>query len=302
MATMKPTTMKAPQGLRAQAIPGAFMAALVLLVGLSTEPTIRSVQAQAPPPDRTTERGQIDPSEAPPVVRRAALRFVTEADFPPFNYADEDGTLTGFNVDMARSICQELSAACDIQVRPWGELLPTLKRGEADAVIASHATTPRLVSEFDVSDRYYHTPARFVVRRGTAGLVITPEGLEGKRIAVVRGSAHEAYLRAFFTLSAIEAHPNAEVARDAIVTGSADLLFDDGLGLVFWLNGLASKACCQFIGGAFIEPRFFSDGVGIVVNRDDGLLRNQLNIALKRLRDSGRQEELLLRYFPIRAY
>ena len=37
-----------------------------------------------------------------------ALRFVTETDYPPFNYRDEDGTLTGFNVDLARAICREL--------------------------------------------------------------------------------------------------------------------------------------------------------------------------------------------------
>jgi polar amino acid transport system substrate-binding protein len=195
-----------------------------------------------------------------------------------------------------------LTAACDIQIRPWGTLLPSLKRGDADAVIASHATTPNLLKAFDVSDRYYHTPARFVVRRGTGGLAVTPEGLEGKRIAVVRDTAHEAYLRAFFTLSRIEAHPNAEVARDAIVTGAADLLFDDGMSLVFWLNGLASKACCQFIGGAFVEPKFFGDGVGIVLNREDALLKSQLNHALRKLRESGRYEELVLRYFPIRAY
>ncbi|MFM2423313.1 MAG: hypothetical protein RL291_1843 [Pseudomonadota bacterium] len=248
------------------------------------------------------ERQNLDAAEAQQITRRAALRFITEADFPPFNYREQDGSLTGFNVDLARSICLELQAACDIQVRPWADLLPLLKRGEADAVVASHATTPHLLSEFAVSDRYYHTPARFVTRRGTTGLTITPEGLEGKRIAVVSGSAHQQYLLDFFKLSRIEAHPNAEVARDAIVTGAADLLFDDGMSLVFWLNGLASKACCQFVGGAFVEPKYFGDGVGVVFNRTDTLLRSQLNYALAKLRESGRHEELVLRYFPIRAY
>ena len=42
------------------------------------------------------------------------LRFVTETDYPPFNYYDEDGTLTGFNIDLARAICAELAVTCEI--------------------------------------------------------------------------------------------------------------------------------------------------------------------------------------------
>ena len=57
-----------------------------------------------------------------------AIRFLTDSDYPPFNYFDEDNVLTGFNVDVARAICLELAAACDIQVRGWAELMPALRR------------------------------------------------------------------------------------------------------------------------------------------------------------------------------
>jgi ABC-type amino acid transport substrate-binding protein len=40
------------------------------------------------------------------------LRFVTDSDYPPFNYLDQDGQLAGFNVAMARAVCLELGAAC----------------------------------------------------------------------------------------------------------------------------------------------------------------------------------------------
>ncbi|HEY7552686.1 MAG TPA: transporter substrate-binding domain-containing protein, partial [Hyphomicrobiaceae bacterium] len=76
---------------------------------------------------------QAEPGDREP-PRRVAIRFVTESDFPPFNYFDEENVLTGFNVDIARAVCLEVGAACDIQVRPWADLLPALKKGEADAV------------------------------------------------------------------------------------------------------------------------------------------------------------------------
>jgi polar amino acid transport system substrate-binding protein len=237
----------------------------------------------------------------PDIVRRAALRFLTDNDYPPFNYLDQEGQLGGFNVEVARAICIELAAACDVQARPWAELLMALKRGEADAVIASHAVTPRLLSEFDVSDRYYQSPARFAGKVGRALPDVSPAGLEGLKIAVAKGTAHEAYLRAHFTLSGVQAFDNPELARDAVIGGTADLLFDDGVGLAFWLLGTASKACCEFKGGPFFEPRYFGDGVGIVINRGDPALKAQLNAALKRLRETGRQEELVSRSFPLRG-
>jgi len=251
----------------------------------------------APPPAPGSEA-----SDSQALPRRVAIRFLTDSDYPPFNYLDEDSVLTGFNVDVARAICLELAAACDIQVRPWSELLPALRRGETDAVIASHAISASALRIVDFTDRYYHTPARFAGKRATARLEVTPEGLEGKKVAVAKGTAHEAYLRTFFRDSSIRAFETPELARDALITGAADLLFDDGISLAFWLNGTGSKACCEFKGGPFGEPKYFGDGVAIAVNREDPQLRILMNAALKRLRESGRFEELMLRYFPLRAF
>ena len=259
--------------------------------------TANAQRGPAPVTGRAVAAAQVPDTGG--VVRRAALRFLTDVDYPPFNYIDQDGQLSGFNVEMARAICLELAAACDIQTRPWGDLLSALKRGEADAVIASHTVTPRLLAEFDVSDRYYQMPARFVGKLGRTYADISPAGLDGIKIAVAKSTAHEAYLRDLFTLSPIQVYDNPELARDAVITGTADLLFDDGIGLAFWLLGTASKACCEFKGGPFFEPRFFGDGVGI--NRNDPDLKSQLNAALKRLRETGRQEELVSRSFPLRG-
>ena len=242
------------------------------------------------------------PAETSDLPRRVAIRFLTDSDFPPFHYYDEEGVLTGFNVDMARAVCLELAAACDIQVRPWAELVGALKKGETDAVIASHTITAAALAEVDFTDRYYHTPGWLAGRRGGQPMVPTPEGLEGLRIGVSRASAHEAYLKTFFRDSAIVPFESPELARDALAAGKVDLIFDDGISLAFWLNGTVSRACCELKGGPFHEPKFFGDGVGVMVRKQDPQLKGLINQALRRVRESGRQEELLLRYFPSRIY
>lgn len=230
------------------------------------------------------------------------LRFLTESDYPPFNFLDEEGVLTGFNVDLARAICLELSAACDIKARPWDDLIPALDRHEADALVAGHALTAASLNKVDFTTRYFYTPARFAAHRGAAKTSITPEGLDERRIAVARGTPHEAYLKTFFPYSSIQVFANQDEARDALAGGKVDFVFDDGIGLAFWVNGTNSKQCCELVGGPFLEPRYFGDGMAIAVARNDGQTRALLNGALRRVRESGRLEELVQRYFPHRIY
>ena len=81
-----------------------------------------------------------------------------------------------------------------------------------------------------------------------------------------------------------------------------DLLFGDGVSLAFWLNGTDSAACCAFIGGPFLESRYFGEGVGIAVRRGNDTLRQAFNWALFRLWEKGRFTDLWLRYFPITPF
>ena len=230
------------------------------------------------------------------------LRFYTDSDYPPFNYFDEEGQLTGFNIDMARAICQALKLSCLIEPKPWGELLPALADGNADAVIASHAITAANRNKMQFTDPYYRIPARFVVRSDSTLTAFTPQALTKKRIGVVKGTAHEAYLRAFFDKAAIVTFKTDGNARSALRFGKIEALFGDGVNLMFWLNGASSRRCCVFRGGAYTESRFFSEGVGIAVAKDNDRLAALLSQGLTLVRKNGDYEELLLRYFPMSLY
>ncbi len=240
--------------------------------------------------------------ERPDLSRISIIRFLTETDYPPFNYAGPDGAPAGFNVDLARLICEEIKVACTVQMRRFDTLIASLNSNNGDAVIASLAETPEMRRQVDFSDPYYRTPARFVARRDVGLDEVRPEALEGKKIAVVAGTAHEAYLKTLFTEAELRPYPNAEVARDALRKGEVDLLFGDGISLAFWLNGTDSGGCCEFRGGPYIESRFFGEGVGIAVKRGNDLLRQAFNWALFRLWEKGRFTDLWLRYFPISPF
>jgi polar amino acid transport system substrate-binding protein len=240
--------------------------------------------------------------ERPDLSRLSGIRFMTEVDYPPFNYAGSDGNPAGFNVDLARMICEEIKVQCTIQMRRFDTLLDALAANQGDAVIASIAPTPEARKRVDFTDPYYRVPARFVAKREAAIEDALPERLEGKKVAVVAGTSHEAYLKALFTEVEVKPFPTAETARDALRRGEVDLVFGDGISLAFWLNGTDSANCCKFLGGPFMESRYFGEGIGIAVRRGNDLLRQALNWALFRLWEQGKFTDLWLRYFPISPY
>ena len=237
--------------------------------------------------------------ERPDMSRVSLVRFITEVDFPPFNYAGPDGNPIGFNVDLARLLCDELKVQCTVQMRRFDTLLPSLDSNGGDAVIASLAVTEAARKKADFTDPYYRPVARFLALRDSPIDDVTPERLEGKKIAVVANTAHEAYLRELFTEVELRSYRTSDEARQALRRREADLLFGDGFSLAFWLNGTDSGGCCVFKGGPFTESRYFGEGVGIAVKLGNATLRQGLNWALFRLWEKGRFVDLWLRYFPI---
>lgn len=237
--------------------------------------------------------------ERPPVGAVQALRFVTTDDFPPFNFLDADSRLVGFNVDLARAICAELSIGCTIQARPFDNLVESVLGANADAVIGGLAISPDLRAVLDFSDIYMKTPARFVVRRDSPEFAFTPEGLKGKTLAVVARTAHEAYLAAFFPEVERKLYPTADAARRALKDGEVDAHFGDGMQLSFWLQSELAAGCCAFAGGPYLESRFFGQGFAIGVPAGSTDIKRAIDSALESLYAKGIYAELYLRYFPV---
>jgi polar amino acid transport system substrate-binding protein len=240
--------------------------------------------------------------ERPDLSRIQSIRFLTDVDYPPFDYAGQDGNPVGFNVDLARLICDEVKVPCTIQARPFDTLLDALNDNRGDAVIASIAATAETRARADFSDPYYRTPARFAARVDSPIGDVLPELVAGKKVAVVAGTAHEAYLKEMFTQVEVVPYASAADARTALKYKQADLLFGDGIALSFWINGTDSGGCCAFRGGPFLDSRFFGEGVGIAVKRGNDVLRQAFNWALFRQWEKGSYTDLWLRYFPISPF
>jgi polar amino acid transport system substrate-binding protein len=293
---------------------GAVLPVVVLVAGLAVMgsriaigPAAAEKAAAQPPAAQPPVNvpGFWDPRrrpERPDLSRVKVIRFLTETDYPPFNFSAPDGSPQGFNVDLARLMCEELKVGCTVQMRRFETLLQALNEDRGDAVIASIAPSPDIRAKADFTDPYYRSPARFVARRDSTIEDVVPEKLEGRKVAVVAGTAHEAYLKALFPEAELLQYPNSDLARLGLRRGDVDLLFGDAIALAFWLNGTSSENCCVFRGGPYLDNRYFGEGIGIAVRKGNDPMRLTLNWALFRIWEQGRFTDLWLRYFPISPF
>ena len=141
-----------------------------------------------------------------------------------------------------------------------------------------------------------------MARRDVAIDDVRPEALEGKKVAVVAGTAHEAYLERCSPRPSCGPIPTPTLRALRLQRGEVDLLFGDGISLAFWLNGTDSGELLRVSRRPLLESRFFGEGVGIAVRRGNDLLRQAFNWALFRLWEKGNFTDLWLRYFPISPF
>lgn len=228
-----------------------------------------------------------------------AIRFLTTADFPPFNFRDDKGELVGFNVDLARALCADLGIACTVQAWPWDQAARALEDRQGDALIAGLALTPENGALFDFSSIYLMLPGRFVTPL-TAAPGFDPAGLAGKRVSARRGSTHAEFVRRYVPDATLREFDTELLALEAVSRNEVDAYFGDAMRASFWLNDNAG--CCAFAGEPYFRSDLFGDGLAIAVPPGQDAVRQAIDFGLARLKRSGVYDELYLRWFPVSFY
>ncbi|MCF6327220.1 MAG: transporter substrate-binding domain-containing protein [Devosiaceae bacterium] len=229
----------------------------------------------------------------------SAIRFLTSADYPPFNYRSGTGELVGFNIDLANAICENLKLGCTMQIWPWEQAADALEDFQGDALIAGLAIDPESGARFDFSRIYMMLPGRFVTQKLVA-TEFNASDLAGKTVGVRDGSAHYEFVRRYLPNAELTAYDSEFDALVALQKSEIFAFFGDGLRASIWLN--QNPDCCEFAGGAYFNPQLFGQGLAIAFAPEQDQMRRAVNYALTRLKREGVLDELYLRWFPIGFY
>ena len=219
------------------------------------------------------------------------LRIGTVSGNPPFSHVDDTGEPSGFDIEIVRALCVEMSVDCEFQWHEWEELIPELRAGTFDAIAANMSITEERRRLVSFTDRYHGNVVRFVARKGSG---FDPGNAADTTIGVARATVSSDWLEVNMAgVATIELYTEQRELLDDLVAGRLDAVLGDGLGFLAWFQS-SDGAGFAFAG----EGLRLDEGIGIAVRKEDETLRQDLNRALRAILADGTYEAINTRYFP----
>ena len=230
------------------------------------------------------------------------IRVGVEGAYPPFSWVESDGTLKGFDIEIAMALCKEIGAECTLVTQDWDGINPALLARKYDAIIASMSITEERKKKVAFSEKYYNSPAKFARKKGS-GITISKAGLKGKSVGVQRATTHDNFITGMFGSSVdIKRYATQDEAYLDAVAGRIDLLLADSIAMEDGFLKTDNGKGWEFVGPGYSEPKYFGDGAGIATRKQNSDLAELFSKAIKAIRANGVYKSINDKYFAFDIY
>lgn len=219
-----------------------------------------------------------------------ALTACTDAPYPPFEFEDEDGEFTGFDMELLREIATRLDREFDVTVQPFDGILLKPQAGDCDIVASAVTITEERAEQVLFSDPYFDADQSLLVLAENEEEFATLEDLAGETIGVQTDTTGAIY------------------AEDNLPEGAETSEFDDAAAMFLGLESGDVAALLQdFPVNAYralqddsmvVTETFQTDEeYGFAVADDNQDLIDDVNEQLEAIRDDGTYDELYEEWF-----
>lgn len=222
------------------------------------------------------------------------IRFATEATYPPFEYVDESGNLTGFDIALAQALCQAIKTHCTFTNQSFSSLIPSLKLGKFDALIAAIGTTNERKKQIAFSNIYFVPSASFVIPQAAH---LASIDISKKIIGVQTGTLFERYLLTKYSqTNSVKSYQSIQDAFLDLIAGRLDLVLADTPIAESWLRQGNHAKKYEIMPGPVQDAHYFGEGYAIAVRKDNTQLLDLFNQALKQIKENGTYDKLVQRF------
>lgn len=226
------------------------------------------------------------------------IRIAVEGKFPPFNYLDSNGDLQGFDVEIARALCDAMHSPCELVVHAWEDMIPGLLDSRYDAIVSSMSMSAERREKVAFTERYYDSPTIFITAKTSPIQAFAPQDLAGKRLGVTLATAQQAFAQHFYGDASIVVFGESPELYQGLADGKVDVILEDKLAAYDWLTNTKAGECCEFRGADIKDPTYFGGGAGIALRKDDVGLLNDFDGALDSITKDGTYNMINAKYFP----
>ena len=219
------------------------------------------------------------------------LRVAVVGNAAPMSYVADNGQLTGFNVELARALCETLERRCEFKLHQLNEVVEVVAKNQVDFAVVSLLVTPDRRSQVLFTKPLYRSLSVWLSARPFPGTT-TP----GQTVAVVQGSVQHTYSQSRnWPLTALGTHTEV---LDAVTSGqvqAALLPMTTGMNVIRDRRFAGTGWSYQLIG----EPALSGD-VAISVSPGNAPMLERLNEAIDRLKRNGRFDRINTEFLPFR--
>ena len=231
------------------------------------------------------------------------IRFGSDATYPPFESTAPNGEIVGFDIDLAKAMCEVMKAKCTFQNQNWDGIIPALQAKKYDVIASSMSITPERQKAVLFTQMLWSTPNLYVGKAGT-NMDTSPAGLKGVDVGVQQGTIQDKYLTKHAPGTLLKRYKTIEDAYNDLTTGLIKLVFADGGVSTAFVESPAGKNF-QIVGKPVpnsADPVILGTGTGFAVRKTDTKLAADLNKAFDTIRANGTYKKLADKYFKFEVY
>jgi polar amino acid transport system substrate-binding protein len=110
------------------------------------------------------EAAEVEESLIEGIVKRGVMK-VGIGIFVPWSFKDKDGNFTGFEVDVAAKLAEDLGVEIEFVPTEWSGIIPALLTGKFDVIIGGMGITVERALKVNFTDPYSYSGMDVVVNR-----------------------------------------------------------------------------------------------------------------------------------------
>lgn len=212
------------------------------------------------------------------------LVMATNAEFPPYEYYEGD-EVVGIDAEIAQAIAEELGMTLKIEDMAFDSIIPAVTSGKADFGAAGMTVTEDRKKNVDFTDTYAKATQVIIVKEDSD--IAGPDDLTGKKIGVQLGTTGDIYAGDIEDAE-VEQYNKGFEAVQALTQGKIDAVVIDGEP--------AKEFVAQAEGLKILDEAFTEEEYAIAVAKGNDDLREKINDALAKLKESGKIDEIVAKY------